>query len=118
MLIMRVFPLVLLFALLVSACDTADPCEIRGSNPAAATSDVSIDYRGQLENGTVVDEQYCFEANLSTFVEGFQEGVVGMVPGEEKVITVPPEKGYGAVQRGPIPPNSTLIFAVRLRSVE
>ncbi|MEO0557747.1 MAG: FKBP-type peptidyl-prolyl cis-trans isomerase [Bacteroidota bacterium] len=110
--------LLLALVLTLAACDTADPCDIRGSSPATVTSDVSIDYRGQLENGTVVDEQYCFEANLSTFVVGFQEGVVGMVPGEEKVITVPPEKGYGAVQRGPIPPNSTLIFAVRLRSVD
>ena len=112
-------PVLALFALAISACDTAvDPCEIRGSAPATDSSTVYIDYLGQLESGAVFDERYCLRADLSDFIEGFREGVDGMVPGEEKTLTIPPEKGYGEVQVGPIPPNSTLRFEVRLRSVE
>lgn len=112
-------PLLILLALAISACDTADdPCEIRGSAPADSTSTVSIDYLGQIKDGPVFDQRYCFRAELNTFIEGFREEVVGMVPGEEKTFEVPPEKGYGAIQVGPIPPNSTLVFAVRLRHVE
>ena len=36
-----------------------------------------------------------FEVGAGEVVQGFDEGVVGMEEGEDKEITVPPEKGYG-----------------------
>ena len=113
-------PVLLLFAgLVLSSCDsTPDPCEIRGSTPATATSTVSIDYRGHLADGFVFDERFCFVSEVDLFVPGLRDGVVGMVPGEEKTITVPPEEGFGDQQVGIVPPNSTLTFFVRLRSAE
>ena len=40
-----------------------------------------------------------------------------MRPGDEWIITVPPEMGYGESGQGPIPPNSVLIFRIELIDV-
>jgi peptidylprolyl isomerase/FKBP-type peptidyl-prolyl cis-trans isomerase FklB len=37
-----------------------------------------------------------------------------MKPGDEWLLYVPPEQGYGAQGAGPIPPNSVLIFRIQL----
>jgi peptidyl-prolyl cis-trans isomerase B (cyclophilin B) len=75
---------------------------------------VRVEYVGRFEDGEVFDssreevaaeaeiahpnreyEPLEFEAGAGEVVQGFDEGVVGMEEGEEKEITVPPEKGYG-----------------------
>ena len=37
-----------------------------------------------------------------------------MKPGDQWEIYVPPRLGYGERQSGPIPPNSVLVFKVKL----
>ena len=73
-----------------------------------------MDYTGKLENGTVFDtsvEEIAKEAGIYTeqrnyvpltfkvgsgqLITGFDEGVIGMKVGEEKTLTIPPEKAYG-----------------------
>jgi FKBP-type peptidyl-prolyl cis-trans isomerase len=52
-------------------------------------------------------------------IRGWELGIPGMVVGERRKLTVPPDLGY--VDRPPstkIPPNSTLIFDVELLRVE
>jgi peptidyl-prolyl cis-trans isomerase B (cyclophilin B) len=75
---------------------------------------VKVDYVGRYEDGDVFDssreevaveaeiahpnreyEPLEFDAGAGEVVQGFDEGVVGMEEGENKEITVPPEKGYG-----------------------
>ncbi len=74
---------------------------------------VKVEYTGSLEDGTIFDtsnETVAKEAGLNlehsfqplTFtvgkkqvIEGFEEGVIGMKVGQEKNLTIPPEKGYG-----------------------
>jgi len=35
------------------------------------------------------------DGGYTAVIEGFSDGLIGMRPGETKVITIPPEKGYG-----------------------
>jgi peptidylprolyl isomerase/FKBP-type peptidyl-prolyl cis-trans isomerase FklB len=37
-----------------------------------------------------------------------------MRPGDEWILYVPPELGYGAEGQGPIPPGAALIFRIEL----
>jgi FKBP-type peptidyl-prolyl cis-trans isomerase len=79
---------------------------------------VYVKYIGKLENDMVFDQSVCARLEMPNLIPGFRNGVVGMKPGEEKILTVPPEEGYRDQQVGSIPPNSTLLFAVKLLSVE
>ena len=75
---------------------------------------IQVDYTGKFENGTVFDtsvEEIAKEAGIYTkqrnyvpltfkvgseqLIPGFNEGVIGMKVGEEKILTIPPEKAYG-----------------------
>lgn len=88
---------------------------------------VSVNYTGKLENGTVFDSNvdpkfnhpapFNFRLGAGSVIKGWDEGIVGMKVGEEKTLVIPPEKAYGSQQVGPIPPNSTLIFDVKLLSI-
>jgi FKBP-type peptidyl-prolyl cis-trans isomerase 2 len=75
---------------------------------------VTVDYIGSFENGSVFDtsieqvaldsglydpgrdyEPLGFVAGQGQVIEGFDEAVIGMSVGEEKTVTIPPEKAYG-----------------------
>jgi len=61
---------------------------------------VRVHYTGSLEDGTVFDssregEPLEFEAGSEQLIEGVSSAVIGMVEGESRTVTVPPEKGYG-----------------------
>jgi FKBP-type peptidyl-prolyl cis-trans isomerase len=59
-----------------------------------------------------------FTPGLSNIIPGFAEGVLGMKVGGKRRVIIPPALGYGNVQNGPIPPNSTLTFDITLVRVE
>jgi hypothetical protein len=71
---------------------------------------------GTLENGEVFWETresnspFHFVTGTNSVIKGVEEGVSKMRVGDRWIFILPPEMAYGDKERGPIPPNSTLIF--------
>ena len=93
---------------------------------AEAGKKVKVDYTGWLTTGKKFDSSvgtgHPFEFTLGAgqVIKGWDEGVAGMKVGGKRQLRIPPDLGYGAqgTPGGPIPPNATLIFDVRLIAVE
>ena len=86
-------------------------------------NNVSVNYRGTLDNGKEFDSSYGrgpFEFSLGAgmVIKGWDEGVAGMKVGGKRKLVIPPELGYGSRGVGPIPPNSVLTFEVELLGVK
>lgn len=77
---------------------------------ANAGDTVRIHYTGTLQDGSVFDssrgrDPLEFTLGSGQVIEGFDQGVSGMQPGEEKTITIPAAQAYG-------PRHEELIFRV------
>jgi peptidylprolyl isomerase len=88
---------------------------------AKAGDTVTVQYYGALyQNGSEFDaswdrnKPFSFPLGAGQVIPGWDKGVVGMKVGGRRVLTIPPELGYGPQGSGPIGPNETLIFAVDL----
>jgi hypothetical protein len=85
---------------------------------------VSVNYKGQLTDGTEFDSSYkrnqpfSFTLGAGQVIAGWDQGVAGMKVGGKRKLTIPASLGYGSRDYGPIPGNSTLIFEVELLKVE
>ncbi len=95
-----------------------------GSGAQAEQGDtLVVNYKGQLEDGTVFDtsvgrEPYTFVLGAGTVIAGWDEGLVGMQAGGKRLLVIPASLGYGASGYGPIPADATLIFEVDLLSIK
>ena len=100
--------------------------QIVKSGPAAGKhptkrSLVKVHYEGKLISGEVFDSSYergqpavmPVDRLIPAWIEALQQ----MKPGDEWVLYVPPEQGYGEYGAGPIPPNAVLIFRMELLDV-
>lgn len=95
------------------------------SGPEATRgSTVTVHYTGWLPDGTRFDtsrereEPFVFTAGTGQVISGWDEGVVGMTPGERRRLVIPPELAYGSRGAGGvIPPNSPLVFEVEALDV-
>jgi peptidylprolyl isomerase/FKBP-type peptidyl-prolyl cis-trans isomerase FklB len=92
-----------------------------GQHPAKG-DEIKIEYTGSLPSGQVFDST----ANngqpavmkLDNLVPGWMEALPKMKPGDEWLLFVPPNLGYGPDGQPPvIPPNSVLVFDVTLLGV-
>ena len=95
---------------------------------AQAGQSVTVHYTGWLQDPSAPngrgkkfdssvdrDDPFEFELGAGMVIRGWDEGVQGMQVGGTRVLTIPPELGYGARGAGGvIPPNATLIFEVQL----
>lgn len=88
-----------------------------GNGPVAASGKtVQVRYEGYLTNGHRFDKGTIkFRLGLGEVIKGWDEGVKGMLRGEQRRLLVPARLGYG-VQGAPpvIPPNAALVFEVQL----
>lgn len=95
-----------------------------GTDDAVEVGDeVSVHYVGRLENGQEFDSSYTrgepftFTVGTGEVIAGWDEGVVGMQRGGQRVLVVPADMAYGERGMGPIPPSATLLFLVELVAI-
>jgi FKBP-type peptidyl-prolyl cis-trans isomerase FkpA len=96
-----------------------------GTGAAAKAGDlVTVDYTGWLTDGTKFDSSidagkpFQFTVGQGEVIVGWDQGVAGMKVGGVRMLTVPPDLGYGAEGAGGvIPANATLVFEVRLLKI-
>ena len=88
------------------------------AGPSPKEGDViKVHYEGSLANGQVFDSTSGGKPALmplEQLVPAWMEALPMMHVGDEWVLYVPPALGYGAQGAGPIPPNSVLIFRLKL----
>ena len=100
---------------------------VRGKGPGAKAGDtVTVNYVGMnFSNGVEFDSSWdsgqAFPVQLGAgmVIEGWDRGLVGIRKGGRRMLTIPPEMGYGAEGYPPdIPPNETLVFVVDAVSID
>jgi len=97
---------------------------VGGGVEAVSGDRVTVHYTGRFVDGKVFDsslvrkEPFQFVLGVGQVIKGWDEGIVGMKVGGKRILSIPPEFGYGMKDYGPIPGGSTLIFEVELLKVD
>ncbi len=104
-----------------------------GYGRAAEAGDyVTVHYTGWLYEDSAPDnrgdkfdssvdrgDKFQFPLGAGRVIKGWDEGVAGMLIGETRVLTIPPNMGYGDRGAGAaIPPGATLVFEIELFGAE
>ena len=85
---------------------------------------VAVHYVGTLQDGTEFDNSkkrgtsFEFTVGGGQVIKGWDEGLVGMRVGGQRILVIPPEMGYGEKGIGPIPGGATLVFSIELISIK
>jgi peptidylprolyl isomerase/FKBP-type peptidyl-prolyl cis-trans isomerase FklB len=83
--------------------------------------EVKVHYEGKLPDGKIFDSSYQrgipAALPLKGLIPGWIEALQLMRPGDEWILYVPPQLGYGSEGAGQIPPGSALIFRIELIDV-
>ncbi|KAF2859477.1 hypothetical protein K470DRAFT_277670 [Piedraia hortae CBS 480.64] len=94
------------------------------SRPSRNGDTLAITYTGRLQSdGTIFDQNtsheraFTFTLGENRVIQGWEQGLRAMCPGERRILTIPPELAYGDAATGAIPPNSTLVFEMELVDV-
>ncbi len=91
-----------------------------GENPVSKSGDkVRVHYIGRLKSNNKIFDQskkpFQFTLGKREVIGGWDIGVTGMAVGAQRILTIPPEKGYGLRGSPPvIPGNATLVFEVTM----
>ena len=96
------------------------------SGPTAGISpklgdEVKVNYEGTLTDGTVFDSSYKngepVVFPVGGLIPAWNEILQKMKPGDTWILYVPPALGYGPEGKGPIPPDSVMVFKLELLGV-
>ena len=83
-------------------------------------TNVAVYYVAYLPNGAVVDQQlqrpFIFDLRTNAAF-GIVDGMMGMNVGGRRRLVVPSDLALGACGKGPIPPNSTLVYEIELLAI-
>jgi len=94
-------------------------------NPVAEGDRVYVVYTGKLADGTMFDSNdekgkppFSFVVGEGSVIPGWDQGLVGMVVGGERKLSIPYSLGYGDAGHPPaIPGKSDLFFDIKLLDV-
>src|SRR6266853_3274108 len=76
---------------------------------AEAGDRITVNYIGHFVDGTIFDssiargEPFQFVLGAGQVIAGWDSGIVGMKVGGKRILSIPPEMGYGPKDYGPIP---------------
>ena len=80
---------------------------------------VKVNYTLWLTNGTKVESSKDtggkpleFLTGQARVIPGFEEGVLGMLPGGVRLLVVPPQLAWGSQGNPPVQPNANIVFEV------
>ncbi|KAH7888409.1 hypothetical protein F5I97DRAFT_1852461 [Phlebopus sp. FC_14] len=84
---------------------------------------VKMRYIGKLTNGKVFDKNtsgkpFGFTLGAGEVIKGWDVGIAGMQVQGEREVVCPPSMAYGNKKIPDIPPNSTLIFEVKMLEIK
>ncbi len=97
-----------------------DDVVVGSGKEVIAGDKVAVHYIGTLQDGQSFDNSYIkgepfqFEVGSGEVIAGWDQGILGMKRGGQRILVVPASLAYGDKVVGPIPANSTLVFAVEL----
>ena len=99
--------------------------KVGSGNQPKAGDQVSVEYVGMLEDGTVFDDSkergspFTFLVGRAAVIPGWDEGISTMHVGGKRRLIIPPELGYGDEGFGDIiPPGATITFDVELVDIK
>lgn len=84
---------------------------------------VTVHYIGTLQSGQEFDNSnrrgtpFTFTVGEGRVIAGWEQGILGMKEGGQRILVIPSDLAYGANGYGPIPGNATLVFAIELLSI-
>ncbi|CAI5757086.1 unnamed protein product [Candida verbasci] len=114
---------------IITALASPDEIKIKVTNSvdcerkSRAGDFISVHYEGTFEDGKKFDSSFDRDTPLPFNLGGKQviqcwdEGLLDMCIGEERILTCQPSVAYGEKGIGPIPPNSVLIFKTKLMDI-
>ncbi|HYY56716.1 MAG TPA: FKBP-type peptidyl-prolyl cis-trans isomerase [Pyrinomonadaceae bacterium] len=96
-----------------------------GRQPKAGET-VVVHYTGTLSNGVKFDssrdrgEPFAFKLAAGRVIKGWDEGVAQLRVGDEAMLVIPAQLGYGSkgAGNGVIPPDSTLVFFIEVIDIK
>ena len=98
-----------------------------GTGATASTGKTAtVTYTGWLYSATATDHKgtqfdsgsYTFMVGQGQTIQGFDQGVQGMLVGGRRIVLIPSSMGYGASGYNAIPPNAGLVFDITLTAVQ
>jgi peptidyl-prolyl cis-trans isomerase A (cyclophilin A) len=92
--------------------------------PLKAGDQISVHYTGLFTNGMIFDSSYnrgqpiTFPLGAGRVIKGWDEGLQKLRVGDHATFIIPASIAYGAAGKGPIPPDTTLVFLVEVVGVQ